>query len=120
MPDTPSARLIARLTEAGLPQRDIADLLGQDRSLVSHWSGGRRAMPLDVLGRLGRELTRRWPDRRQLWAEVLLGDLARALGYRLVPDDNAPRPAGRLLFLDEEQRRQLSHAARLIARLDTP
>lgn len=122
MPEPHAARLLTRLSEAGLHQKQIADLVDRDRSLVSHWSGGRRPMPMDAMLRLCRELARRWPERRLFWAELLLGDLVRLFGCRLVPADDAPRPAGRLVYLDEAQCRQLAAAGSLLSNLseDTP
>ena len=117
-PVTPATQLLARLEDAGFYHKDLADLIHTDRTLVTHWRNGTRQLPVDQLARLGAELTRRWPERRLLWAELLLGGLAAALGCRLIPDAAQPDAAPqRVVHLDPERHRRVIEARDLLDKI---
>ena len=118
-PATPATQILARMESVGFYHKDIADLLHTDRTLVTHWRNGTRQLPVDQLARIGVELVSRWPERRLLWAELLLGGLAALFGCRIVAaDPHPPDPVARVVGLDDERRRRLRDAQSLLAELD--
>ncbi len=117
MPDpAPTVTIVQRLSDAGLYHKEIAALACHERSMVSHWHSGRRTMPLEALARLAGALLRRWPERRLFWAELLLGDLARIFGCRIVPDGQE-RPAAKVVHLDADRQARIAAAQALLTQL---
>lgn len=110
-----SVQVVVRLHEAGLSQKEIADMAGYERSLVSHWHGGNRSITVEAMDRIGRALVRRWPERRLVWATALLGDLAAALGCAVIP---VADPQARVLVLDQRQLRLLQEVRGFLAQVD--
>jgi len=117
MPDPAlTVTVVQRLSDAGLYHKEIAALVCHERSMVSHWHSGRRTMPLEALARLAGALLRRWPERRLFWAELLLGDLARIFGCRIVPDGQE-RPAAKVVHLDADRQARIAAAQALLTQL---
>ena len=107
--------VVVRLHEAGLSQKEIADLAGYERSLVSHWNTGNRSITVEAIDKIGRALVQRWPERRLVWATALLGDLAANLGCLLIP---AAEPEARVVVLNPRQQRLLQEMRGFLAQVD--
>jgi len=110
-----TSRLVSRLSDAGLYHKEIAALVGYDRSVVSRWHAGTRSLTLEIFVGLGRALVRRWPERKLLWAELLLGELARSFGCRLVPIEGDTPAEGQVVLIDAEFQRKLKDAQEVLS-----
>jgi transcriptional regulator with XRE-family HTH domain len=107
--------VVVRLHNAGLSQKEIADMAGFERSLVSHWQNGNRSLTMEAADRIGRALVRRWPERRMEWAAALLGELAANLGCSLIPNDD---PQARVVVLNARHQRLLEEMRGFLAQVE--
>ena len=106
--------LLAALKQMGIPQREVAQILGCSSSLISLVSAGERSLTIPDLEGLLKRLAALYPQHRAELAEAALGPLLADLGceVRVLSGPPPAAPAGKVVILSEwRSQRELRRAA---------
>lgn len=102
------------LVKLGIPQKEIARLLGCSQGQVSHLCSGERTLPLEDFRGLLVRLCRDYPTQREQLAEAAVAPILAGTGLRLqlVVEPPPAAPAGTVIdFSEWRSQRELRRAA---------